>query len=290
MKIPTFKDTFTAIFMLLCFISISAASEPNETPAPEITTTDFNLPLQKHSLEIGAEMYSYDYEEPGISDKGVFYGGILNYTYRGWVPDSSPKTLPEGGGSIRAEFRYAAGDADYDGSLSDGTPYKVNNIEYNTYETRLLCGIDFLDEDWIASLSTGIGYRYSNDDSSFDPYGYERESNYIYLPIAYQLDGKYENNWAWGLKLEADFLIQGLQKSYLSDVGDYDIENHQNEGYGLRGSIRLKKRTGSGLLIVEPFIRYWNIEDSEFEYIPPYYYWEPKNNTTEIGLQLLWQF
>ncbi len=290
------KNNSVIFIFLLCVATglnqnVSRASEPNDSSAKEKTTPKIDLPIQKHSLEIGPEIYHFDYKEPGgITDKGVFYGGILNYTYRGWVPDSLKNPLPEGGVSLQGELRFATGDADYDGYLSDGTPYTVDNIEYNAYETRLLCGLDFLDENWVASLSAGLGYRYLNDDSSFDPAGYERESNYLYLPVAYQLDSKYVNNWAWGFTMEADFLIQGLQKSYLSDVGDVDIENKQNDGFGLRASFRVQKRTSAGVLVIEPFVRYWSIEDSEYEYVEPYYYWEPKNSTTEIGLQLQWQF
>lgn len=299
MKAHLFTKHLTFSFVLLfCFATClyqneSLASEPNEPSSANDTASKekTDLALKKYSLEVGPEIYFFNYKEPdGVTDKGMFYGGTLNYTYRGWVPDSLTNPLPEGGGSLHAELRFASGEADYDGSLNDGTPYTVDNIGYNTYETRLLYGIDYLDENWLACLSAGIGYRYSNDDSSFDPAGYERESNYIYLPIEYQLDGKFENNWAWGFNMEVDFLIRGKQKSYLSDVGDVDIENRQNSGYGLRGSIRLQNKTKAGVFIIEPFIRYWSMDDSEYEYIAPYYYYEPKNSTTEIGLQLQWQF
>ena len=298
------KQTIAAIIFvyLFCFTSymchaVSAASDPNKTPAEtksassETNISDYNLGLQKHSIEIGPEIYSFTYKEPGgIKDKGVFYGGLLNYTFRGWVPDSPNESFSSGGGAIRAELRYASGDADYNGSLDDGTPYKVNGIEYDAYETRLLFGIDALDKTWLATISTGIGYRYSTDDSSFDPAGYERESNYLYIPIAYQLDGSFVNNWAWGCKLEADFLAWGEQKSHLSDVGLVDIENQQNSGFGLRGSIRFQNKTNAGILTIEPFIRYWNIEQSDYAYIAPDYYYEPENSTTEIGVQFTWRF
>ncbi|MEJ2648932.1 MAG: hypothetical protein P8016_11050 [Sedimentisphaerales bacterium] len=252
--------------------------------------SDYDLALQRHSIEIGPEMYSFTYKESGVKDKGVFYGGVLNYTYRWWVPPSANEPLLPGSVAFRAEFRYATGNADYDGALSDGTPYKIDDIDYDTFETRLMLGVDELNIDWLASISTGVGYRYLTDDSSFDPYGYRRESNYIYIPVAYQLDGKFENNWAWGTKLEVDILAWGLQKSYLSDIGESDIENRQRSGYGLRGSLRLQNRTKMGVLIIEPFIRYWNIDQSDFEYVSPSYYYEPKNNTTELGVQLLWRF
>lgn len=274
-------------------IGIFASPTEEKKSLRKEKASNYNLLLKRHSIEIGPEIYSFTYKEPGVKDEGVFYGGAVNYTYRWWVPPSPNEPLLPGSTSFRAEFRYATGDADYDGELQpSGTPYRINDIEYDTYETRLMLGIDELNINWLASLSTGVGYRYSTDDSSIDPLGYKRESNYIYIPVAYQLDGKFENNWAWGTKLEVDILVWGEQKSYLSDLGlgDPDIKNHQKEGYGLRGSIRLQNKIRNSVLIVEPFIRYWNIEQSESEYIPPYEYFEPKNNTTEYGVQLLWKF
>ena len=257
----------------------------------EEKASDYDLGLKKHSLEFGPEMYSFTYKESGVKTEGIFYGGALNYTFRGWVPNSPDEPLLPTRIPLRAEFRYAAGEADYDGQLSDGTPYKVNDIEYNTCETRLLIGIDVLDKSWLASLYTGVGYRYSADDTSFDPYGYLRESNYLYIPIAYQIDGNFVHNWSWGCNLEVDILAWGEQKSYLSDIGTGlpDIENRQRTGCGLRGAFRLQNKTKAGVLTIEPFIRYWNINQSDFEYVSPYQYWEPKNNTTEYGLQLLWR-
>ena len=303
---------FITVFMFLILISTACFSatdpnnitketiistenlenEPNDVPKidkPEIKeiASDFDLALQRHSVELGSEFYSYTYEEPSImEDKGVFYGGLFNYTFRGWVPASPNEPLKPESGSFKTEFRFASGEADYDGALSDDTPYTIDDIEYNTYETRFLLGLDQMNDDCIASLYTGFGYRYSTDDSSFDPYGYERESNYFYVPIIYQLDGKFENNQAWGCKFEVDILAWGKQKSYLSDVGGPDIENEQDKGYGLRGSIRIQNKIGTGVLTLEPFIRYWSIEDSDIDKG----YYEPENNTTEVGLQLLWKF
>lgn len=286
-------------------VSDSVAPDSNEVrrkPAAEkqqvgiqLKAPDYDLGLLRHSFEFGPEYYRYIYKEPGdheIKDTGDFFGGILNYTYRWWVPASPNEPLSDTKGAFRAEFRYANGNADYDGFLTDGEtydPYEIQDITFDAFETRLMLGIDDLEKNCLASLSTGVGYRYSTDDSSFDPYGYKRESNYIYIPIAYQLDCKFENNWAWGLKLEADILAWGEQKSYLSHVGDPDITNRQRHGYGLRAAVSLQNKTKVGVFIVEPFIRYWNIDQSESVYYSPYEYYEPKNNTTEYGVHILWR-
>ena len=144
MKASLTKQIISVISILFFCVSVSIASEPNETTTETTKQdatyfTDFGPSLQNHSLEIGSEIYFFDYREPGgISDKGAFLGGILNYTYRGWVPDTPNTPLPENGISLRAELRYANGEADYDGSLSNGVPYKIKGIEYNAYETRFL--------------------------------------------------------------------------------------------------------------------------------------------------------
>ncbi len=270
-----------------------------ETTVVQNKASDYNLGLLRHSFELGPEYYNFTYTEPSghtIKDTGDFFGGVLNYTYRGWVPASPNEPFGDSRGVFRAEFRFANGNADYDGYLVTTTPggniydpYEIHDITFYAYETRLLFGIDALDKNWLASLSTGVGYRYSTDDTSFDPYGYKRESNYIYIPIAYQLDGKFENNWAWGFKLEADILAWGQQESYLSHIGDPDITNRQKQGYGLRGAVNFQNKTKLGIFIIEPFIRFWDISQSESKYYAPYEYNEPKNNTIEFGIHILWR-
>ncbi len=259
---------------------------------PTEKASDYDLFLKRHSIELGAETYSFLYEEPGdIEDKsdfGGFYGGSVSYIYRWWVPASADEPLlKDNRGSLRGEFRYDTGEADYDGHLSDGTPYKVNDIEYNTIDGRILIGLDSLNKNWLASLSTGVGYRYSNDDSSFDPNGYERNTNYIYIPLAYQIDSKFVNNWAIGCKLEADLVTWGEQKR---DFSIADVTNEVSNGWGLRASIRLQNRTPVGIFMLEPFIRYWDIGKSDRKVVNSVNYVAPENDTTELGVQVVWKF
>lgn len=267
--------------------------EPNKAPPvaqPSLEQeefTAFNAGLRRHTWDIGSEVYHFRYREPDVmEDNGVFYGVIAGYTYRGWVPASPEESFAEDKGLLRLEGRYACGQVDYNGSLTGGTHYTIDDIDDYVIETRLLLGIEELDKDWLASLYTGVGYRYLNDDTSFDPYGYERESNYLYVPLGYQLDGSFRDGWAWGGVIEADILVWGKQRSHLSDVGLYNVDNEQHKGYGFRASVRLRNRSKIGIILVEPFIRYWDIEDSEVKsgWI------EPANNTTEFGLQLVWRF
>jgi hypothetical protein len=64
------------------------------------------------------------------------------------------------------------------------------------------------------------------------------------------------------------------------------IHNRQNSGYGLRGSVGFEY-TGKDMDVsIEPFVRYWNIAKSELDNG----WYEPKNNTTEIGLDFIFRF
>ena len=284
------------------------ADEPNEAPpvAPPAAkpTTKSPAPpaalragFQRVAWDIGPEIYSFKYEEPaflgfpGIKEEGIFYGLRFGFTFRDWVPASSKKSSSDGGAMLRAEGRFAFGQVDYDGSLMDGTPYTVDNIDDFTFEGRLLLGADMLLGDSLNTLYAGIGYRYLNDDSSFDPAGYERESNYLYVPLGYQFDSSHKAGWSLGFGAEFDFFLIGEQKSYFSKFGFNDVYNRQSSGYGYRASVRLQQKSKYTIFAIEPFYRYWDIDDSEVEYDPWGIGWiEPANETSEIGIQLIWIF
>jgi len=270
------------------------AAPPVATPTtrPPARSAFSGAGLQRRTWDIGPEMYSFKYEEPGImEEKGIFYGVRLGYTIRDWLPASPKKSQSDGGTMFRMEGRLAKGLVDYDGETLDGTPVKANNIDDFAFEGRLLLGGDILSGDTLNTLYGGIGYRYLNDDSSIYAGGYERESNYLYVPLGYQFDSSHQIGWSFGFGAEFDFFIAGIQRSHLSNAGLYDIDNRQNSGYGYRASIRFQHKSKGAIFVIEPFFRYWNIEESEIEYAGyDYYGLEPANNTREIGVQLFWKY
>jgi len=271
--------------------------EPNEVPPvapPPVPSPALEVELQRTAWDIGPEVYYFKYKEPGVmEDEGTFYGVRFGYTFRDWVP-ASPKESPlDGGTMFRAEGRYAYGKVTYDGSLSNGTPYTVHGIEDFVVEGRLLLGADMLRGDTLNTLYAGMGYRYLNDDTSFDPAGYERESNYLYVPLGFQFDSSDRLGWSWGFNTEVDFLIVGYQRSHLSDLGPAwdDVESRQESGYGYRASVRLQHKGEDAIFVIEPFFRYWDIDKSEVAYDRFGVGWiEPANETTEAGVQLFWMF
>jgi hypothetical protein len=247
--------------------------------------------LQRSSWEIGPDAYYFKYEEPGfMKDTGYFYGVQAAYTYREWVPafpadDSKIKMM------YRVEGRYDWGVVDYDGAIvnleTDETiPYSFNNKRDSSGEFRMLLGPDFLNATVVDTIYTGLGFRFLEDTKSGDPSGYDRESHYMYLPIGFKTLRNLAGSWLLSANAEFDLLLMGRQSSDLSGFGFGIVHNKQNSGYGLRGSLGFEYTAKEMAVIIEPFIRYWNISQSENNngWI------EPKNNTTEIGLDLTFRF
>jgi hypothetical protein len=269
-----------------------------EKSSPAVTPNKkTEAPQNKHTFEVGSEIYRFIYKEPGLmKDKGIMKGINFAYVFHGLIPPDVKN------GMLKIEGRYSRGKVDYDGGLSDGTPLTVNNIPDYMLEFRVLFGNDFLVSETLSFTPyIGIGHRYLND-NMHKKYagGYERESRYIYFPIGIELTSRFERGWSLAVHVECDAFAWGRQKSHMTDfsAGYGDITNSQHKGYGLRGSFKIQKKGQLVGFIIEPFIRYWNIEDSE--YVPKTFYgvpdpegkvWvEPENNSTEFGLKLALDF
>ena len=264
----------------ICFMFIGVGGILAQTESP------------RHSWELGTEMSSIKYKEPGLmEEKGTMYGIVGSYDYRGEFFKLQRCML-------KAETKFAWGQVDYDGALQDGTPYTMDGIDDYLWELRGLGGYDF--SVFTASTLTpyiGIGYRYLNDDSSSDLNGYERESNYIYSPIGVEIITPLKNNWSVGAMLEYDIFWWGKQISHASDylTGLNDPENTQDKGYGIRSSVKFQKKGEKYNFVIEPYVRYWNIKQSDDADLTLNgtkigYIWEPKNNSTEVGVKLAVKF
>jgi hypothetical protein len=241
---------------------------------------------KKHNGEFGFGLSYITYKEPDVDmeEKGWMFGLVGSYTYHNKV-------------MLKLEGIGSLGTVDYSspsGELNDITNYML--------EGRTLVGYDFsLSKSFMITPYVGLGYRYLNDDSSGKitsrgALGYERESNYYYSPIGLMAWTKLGQGWGMQITAEYDYFWEGKQKSHLGDAiyGAPTVVNKQNDGYGLRGSVRFQKDYGRGGFAVEPFIRYWKIDDSEIEYFSigrnQFWAYEPENNSTELGVLLSFIF
>ena len=232
------------------------------------------------SFEIGAQAFRYSYDEPSImAQDGWLYGISYALTYqRDWM--------------FRLEGVVAIGHVDYSSDISGS----MDNLDNLMTETRGLFGYTLHNPQRTLSgtIFSGIAYRYLNNDmeghkTTIGADGYNRTSHYFYSPIGASVKTGILNAWQVKLTLEYDLFWFGKQESDLGSLSGYeDITNDQESGYGYRASLAFEKKiTPKYSIGIEPFYRYWDIDDSEKATDSLGRRWkEPENRTTEYGLNI----
>ncbi len=262
------KRTLLLAPLLLSFTSLSYA----DSAADAFTCT-----------ELGFLLSDYTYEETA---NGAFLMDLksnmlgVNLAYAELNED----------GLWKIEGTYQYGEMSY---TSNGTGTMDGRKDYLA-EIRALIGVPIALSNGIAALPYfGIGYHYVEDDSvgmqsSTGHWGYLREQSYYYSPIGIEIRGlKMDEDWSMGVKLEYDLFLRGLNRTDLTSTGGTSMEFEQDEGMGLR--ISLPMTLVSNGFTIEPFIKYWDIEDSSFQQVMDnkgklQMMYEPANTTTELGL------
>lgn len=143
----------------------------------------------------------------------------------------------------------------------------------------------------------GLGYHYLIDDSegmqtTTGHYGYLREQTYLYTPVGIEFSDIqiFGSAWQFGVNFEYDFLWYGENTTDLTSVDGPVLNFEQEDGYGLRTSARFYTQN----FVIEPFIKYWNIDDSEIVEFESggeiFGFYEPENTTLEYGVKLAYKF
>jgi hypothetical protein len=235
---------------------------------------------------LGVEVHRQEYREPSldVSEKGWF-GGL-----------TADGIAAMGKWQLRADGRVAYGQMSYSGSGTE------DGIDDFVFEGRILVAraipIGAHGNGNRITPYFGYGYRRLYDNlgghiTSSGAGGYDRLSQYHYLPVG--IEGQFRLSQSWAVKptFEYDHLIQGMQDSYLSQAasGLGDLHNTQDSGWGLRGAIMFQTLMGSRPIEFGPFVRYWNIEQSDtkavtFQGLTVGGGFEPANHTIEAGAAL----
>jgi len=296
------------------------------------------------ALDIGAELLSFHYEQEKhwpyyyivtyleplqISHDGLLYGAFATYTHRLQhnQPVESPTRIFKNGNTanfFKVEARYVTGEVDYDVSVQD----EIDGYGTSEYELRGVIGYDIPAQNYSLLITPyfGFGYRslHIEDaggwvDVADAFWNYDRDMDYGYLPLGLQVQKDFDRKWALELSMEYDWLVFGKLTSHFDQAGFIlpgtgsaagkmlsieKMENDQDEGFALRASAKIVKKQEPFDIIVEPFIRYWDIQASDparFNAIATdgsrYYFtkgyttdvvenYEPKNVTIEYGLRM----
>ena len=237
--------------------------------------------------DIGVQVSGYTYEE---EVNGAFFmdlqGNKLGLS-------GSFTEARDNGWFWGGDLRYASGHVEY---RSAGTG-EMSGIRDYYIDARLTFGQDFETGGQVWAPYAGLGYRYLNNDlrgySSTGAMGYRRTSQYVYLPLGVTHRFRVNTEARFATTLEYDYLLQGLQRSYLTDVTGYDsdMDNLQRRGYGLRLNLAYETPGWSAGV----FFHYWDIADSDIgtatkpgpTIVAGY---EPENTTREVGVMLKYRF
>jgi len=260
----------------------SNSSGPVLIAAAQPTTPQIDINTDQ-GFEVGLQVSDYRYQEHVVANTEFMHQTSAKY---GLTFDGTAAF--QHGLFLTGDFRFAYSKNDY---WSAPTGNIKNFADDFIGEGRLLFGKDVIYGDvpttgftFDTSPYLGVGYRDLWNDSSAISGGYRRNSEYFYVPLGLTERFRVQDNARITANAEYDLLLQGRQTSYLSDVSGNlpDVENDQNHGYGIRGSVMYEQQHWS----IGPFVNYWNIDQSNISAIGD----EPHNQTLEYGGQARYRF
>jgi hypothetical protein len=236
----------------------------------------------KQHLSIGLNNLNLTYTEPNImKETGTLLG--LNGTHTISWPNNV---------SIATQLHFYTGNITYDGTLSDGTLYKAHNINDTIFVAEAHVQKIFHHSNTTLSPYIGLGYRYWLDKLGTDPYGYNRKTTYLYIPIGITFHYPITETLSLNILSQYNVFLEGKNTSDLSKFiqTNNNINVTQSTGHGyLLGCNANLKLSQQNILSASIQYQYWDIENSSVNYIQttkgiPIGYLEPKNNTKELRL------
>ncbi len=235
--------------------------------------------------EVGISISNYTYDEPGYMDLRAAKLGI-DYSVTRTFPGTWPRK--DEASFFTGEFRFASGDAKY--ANNAGTTGRGLTDWY--WEARALTGVDIDMDGYVLAPYVGLGYRHLfNDlrplvDALGQKNGYRRESSYLSLPIGVTVRTRTSDQSQLLTTFEYVHLLRGTQTAQLSDYNPLgqNLRMNQRNGHGLR----LKMMRQSPDWSFGPTLTYWRVGSSDTAGSPAYF--EPKNNTLELGLSIRKRF
>jgi len=250
------------------------------------------LPLTtRPGIDVGIQGSYYRYRESAadVTNLGAMLGftgaGTMVFNY-GWFA------------GIDGRFAFSPGGTDYRGS---GT---ASGEQTDLWEVRATGGKDFIFEYFVVSPFIGLGYRELYNDargvSSTGASGYRRLNQMLYMPVGFSPRFRLTGETRIAAKVEYDATLLGIQHSDLSDVSpafSNMINRQTNGGSGVRAEVMFETQSWSA----GPFFNYWDIGDSKgknqagslctsFGAPSPCTLLEPRNHTTEGGIQIRYHF
>lgn len=244
---------------------------------------------QKNTVDIGINSLYLGYNASDeIKEHGMMYGIVVSYRYL-------YSNL-----MFKVEGLLNFGTVDYSSPSSE----RLDNADSELFERRILFGYHLpLSELSFITSYIGIGFRKIRTglDKKFMASNetYYKTINYDYIPIGINFSQDLNEVWSYTVTAEYDIFLNGKVQYTVMNYSDFGyvmdkVNINQKSGYGLRGSVEIQKKINEfSSLAIEPFVRYWNIAESDSTDVS-YYKGvqigekrEPENHTIETGINVI---
>ncbi len=226
-------------------------------------------------------MQNFDYNESVMNVRGPLIGMGAQLTH--FMDESF---------ALQVNAEAMTGRTVYTGSTWDGAPAtSENQFVIAEVSTHLLRKLQWSPEFSIAPLvGLGIRYTFQDKESRGD---YRREYDYVYAGAGMQAIFLLKERTSLLLKVEYDVLVQGANKTYLSDATKYsDVTMAFNSGsaWKLTAEYNFLLEEGKPLQLLLSYAD-WNIAQSQLSFVSANrYVYEPSNQTYVTGLSLGYTF
>lgn len=188
------------------------------------------------------------------------------------------------GGQAKLSGSFATGDADYTGSYQGGNYGDVRIGNLDRYAATAELEYKYGSRDWNDIVfGTGVGFRRLVDRlDQAGPGGYKRENDRVYLSVSVERQFA-AGEWLFTPQFKYKHLVWGVQRSDIEG----GLKMKQDKGYGTELALAISHKNAWHGLTVTPYLRTWDIKDSETVRLSATTgVYEPRNKTKEIGVTL----
>jgi hypothetical protein len=231
---------------------------------------------RRYTYELGVTTHTELYEEFGTSNQKIMQekGALIG------VKGSVTRRLGRDNKLVVAG-EIAMGYSDYTGSYIGGN---YGDLRFNG-QSRFLLDVSVAYGQSIpqwsdVAFSVGLGYRRLTDNlQEAGPAGYQRVNGRIYLALGVEKPF-HSGNWTISPGLNYRSALWGNQYSAISG----GLDKRQKDASGIELYVNFAHKPSR--ITVTPFLRTWSAEDSKVNGG----FYEPRNDTREVGVALTYRF
>lgn len=231
-----------------------------------------------YTFELGLTTHRETYEEFSAEDGGK----VMRQTAPMVGLKGSVSRALGADGKVKATAQYSWGNADYTGAYMGGQygDLHLGGLSRQLFETTAV--YTHSAPAWNGfGVKGGLGYRHLVDNlQDAGPSGYKRTNDRVYAIVGVE---QVLQSAHWTITPAAEYK-HSLWSRHESDL--LGGVKHRQHGNGGELSVAFAQKDGLTPMTIRPFYRVWNIDHSNVSQG----FYEPKNETSELGIDVSWRF